>query len=263
VPDRVAQLTVARHGQSTANVAFTAAQTAGLLDCGVTGRDADVELSPLGRTQAEALGRWLAGLPPVRRPEVVVCSPYVRAQQTWHCATDTAGDLGVQLPEANRDARLRDRLMGDLELLTSAMIAERFPAEAARRRNAHEFTYRPPGGESFGDIAVRLDALMHDLHAEYAGRRVFLVAHDVVVLMLRYVIERLTSDDLATIMQDGSVANASLTRFDGSSGRLQLVEYNAVDHLSDGTAGPIDDSEVGRTIVPLFLAGAPAQKPCI
>jgi hypothetical protein len=28
------------------------------------------------------------------------------------------------------------------------------------------------------------------------------------------------------------VANASLTRFDGSSGRLRLVQYNAVDHLS-------------------------------
>jgi broad specificity phosphatase PhoE len=214
-----------------ANVAFAAAQTAGLLDSGVTGPDADVELSPLGWTQAEALGRWLGGLPPASRPEVVLCSPYVRARQTWRCAADTAGDLGLQLPRANVDARLCDRLMGELELLTSSMVAERFPAEAARARDAEAFTYRPPGGESLGDIAVRLDALMHDLHAEYAGRRVFIVAHDAVVLMLRYVVERLTFDDLATIVQDGPVANASLTRFDGSSGCLQLVEYNAVDHL--------------------------------
>lgn len=231
--DRVAELTIARHGQSVANVAFAAAQTAGLLDCGVTGPDADVELSPLGRAQAEALGCWLAGLPPVRRPEVVVCSPYVRAQQTLQCATDTAGDLGVRLPRAIVDERLRDRLMGELELLTPAMIAKRFPAEAARRRNAGEFAYRPPHGESFGDIALRLGAVMHDLHAQHTERRVFLVAHDAVVLMLRYVIEQLTFDDLATIMRDGPVANASLTRFDGSSGRLQLVQYNAVDHLSD------------------------------
>jgi len=231
VPDQVAELAVARHGQSMANVAFAAAQTAGLLDCGVTGPDSDVELSPLGWTQAAALGRWLAGLAPVRRPEVAICSPYVRAQQTWRCATDAAGDLGAQLPKANADARLCDRLMGELELLTPAIIARRFPAESARRRDAGEFTYRPPGGESFGDIAVRLDALMHDLHAQHAGRRVFLVAHDAIVLMLRYVIERLTFDDLATIMQAGPVANASLTRFDGSSGRLLLVQYNAVDHL--------------------------------
>jgi probable phosphoglycerate mutase len=228
----VAELTIARHGQSAANVAFAAAHAAGLHDCGVTGPDADVELSPLGGTQAAALGRWLAGLPPGRRPQVVVCSPYLRARQTWQCAADAAGDLGAQLPQATIDARLCDRLMGDLELLTPAMIAQRFPAEAARRRNAEAFTYRPPGGESFGDIAVRLDALMHDLHAHHAGRRVFVIAHDAIVLMLRYVVERLTADDLATLMQDGPVANASLTRFDGSSGRLQLVQYNAVDHLS-------------------------------
>jgi broad specificity phosphatase PhoE len=234
VCDQVAELTVARHGQSVANVAFAAAHTAGRLNAGVTGPDADVELSPLGWTQAAALGRWLAGLPPARRPEVVVCSPYVRAQQTWQCAGDIAGDLGVPLPRANVDARLCDRLMGELELLTTSMIAERFPAEAARRRDGEAFTYCPPGGESFGDVAVRLDALMRDLHAHYAGRRVFLVAHDAVVLMLRYVIERLAIDDVVAIMQDGPVANASLTRFDGSSGRLQLVEYNAVDHLFDG-----------------------------
>jgi broad specificity phosphatase PhoE len=183
---------------------------------------------------------------------VVLCSPYVRAEQTWQRASDTAGDRGVQLPEATIDARLGDRLMGELELLTSAMIAQRFPAEAARRRSADEFTYRPPGGESFGDIAARLDALMHDLHAHHVGRRVAtvrsgvrsLMAHDAIVLMLRYVIERLTFDDLAAIMHDGPVANAWLTRFDGSSGRLQLVQYNAVDHLFDGTAGVIDGGEV-------------------
>ena len=46
--DQVVELTVARHGQSVANVAFTEAHTTGLLNAGVTGPDADVELSPLG-----------------------------------------------------------------------------------------------------------------------------------------------------------------------------------------------------------------------
>jgi probable phosphoglycerate mutase len=224
---------VVRHGESMANVAFAAAQTAVLLDAGMTGPDADVELSPLGCKQAGALGRWLAGLPPVRRPEVVVCSPFVRARQTWRCATEAARELGVRLPKATMDARLRDRLMGELELLTDSMIAQRFPAEAARRLDGDEFSYRPPGGESFGDVAVRLDALIDDLHGQYADRRVLLIAHDAVVLMLRYVVERLTVDELAAIMQDGSVANASLTRFDGSSGHLQLVQYNAIDHLTE------------------------------
>lgn len=225
-------------------MAFAAAETAGRLDCGVTGLDADVELSPLGWAQAEALGRWLAGLPEGRRPEVVVCSPYLRARQTWQRAAGTAADLGARLPEPAADARLRDRLMGELELLPIAAVAERFPAEAARRRAAGEFGYRPPGGESFGDIAVRLTALLEDLHRCHAGRRVLLVAHDAVVLMLRYVIERLTFDDLAAIVHDGPVANASVTCFDGASGTLRLVGYNAVDHLIDGHRRPIEASSV-------------------
>ena len=229
--DQVAELTVVRHGQSIANVAFAAAQTAGLLDSGVTGRDAEVELSPLGWAQAEALGRWLAGLAAARSPEVMVCSPYLRAWQTWLCAAGTAADLGVMLPESTADPRLCDRLMGELELLTTAAVTDRYPAEAARRRAAGEFGYCPPGGESLGDIAVRLTALLDDLHCHCPGRRVLLVTHDAIVLMLRYVIERLTFDDLAAIVRDGPVANASVTRFDGSSGQLRLVEYNAVNHL--------------------------------
>ncbi|WP_432987018.1 histidine phosphatase family protein [Dactylosporangium sp. CA-233914] len=229
----VAALTVIRHGQSTANVAFAAAEAAGLLKSGVAGRDAEVELSALGRAQAEALGRWLAGLPVQRRPEHVLCSPYLRARQTWRIAVEAAAGLDARVPEEVLDHRLGDRLMGQLELLTTAAIAARFPAEAARRRMDGEFGYRPPGGESFGDIAVRLSALLRDVNDLYAGRRVTLVAHDAVVLMMRYVVEELSFRELAAIMQAGTVANGSITEFDGSSGRLRLTKYNVADHLRD------------------------------
>ncbi|MFC7484717.1 phosphoglycerate mutase family protein [Luedemannella flava] len=79
----MAELTVVRHGQSEANLAFAAAEAAGRLDSGVVGRDVDVPLSPLGRAQALAVGRRLAGMRPSQRPQVVVCSPYRRAGQTW------------------------------------------------------------------------------------------------------------------------------------------------------------------------------------
>ncbi|MER7007275.1 histidine phosphatase family protein [Dactylosporangium sp. NPDC000555] len=231
--DLVAALTVIRHGQSTANVAFAAAEAAGLLESGVAGRDADVELSALGRAQAETLGRWLAGLPARRRPERVLCSPYLRARQTWRIAAETAAGLDAKLPDEILDDRLGDRLMGQLELLTTAAIAARFPAEAARRRMDGEFGYRPPGGESFGDIAARLSAVLRDINDLHAGRRVTLVAHDAVVLMTRYVVEELSFQELATIVRAGAVANGSITEFDGSSGRLRLAKYNVVDHLTD------------------------------
>lgn len=228
---RVAELTVVRHGQSVANTAFATAEAGGPAGPELTGRDADVALSPTGWAQADQLGRWLAGLPAGRRPQAVVCSPYLRARQTWTRMAAVAAGLGVAAPAAALDERLRDRAMGVLELMTAAAIAERFPAEAARCAREGEFRYRPPGGESFLDIAARLRTLLHDLDAGHAGERVLLVAHDAVVLMLRQLIEELSLVELEVLARE-PVANASVTRFDGRSGRLAVAEYNVTAHLA-------------------------------
>jgi broad specificity phosphatase PhoE len=138
----------------------------------------------------------------------------------------------LELPEPRTDGRLVDRLMGDLELLTRAAVEARFPDEAARRAAAGEYDYAPPGGESFADIAVRLKSFLDDLNRDHADQRVVVVAHDAVVLMMRAVIEQLSWEEvLAVEAEAGSVRNASITRFDGSSGTLILDRYNVIDHL--------------------------------
>jgi probable phosphoglycerate mutase len=71
-----------RHGQSAANAAIEQARRAGHEDVELEGRDADVPISPVGRLQAAALGRWLAGLSRDAGPEVVYVSSYPRARQT-------------------------------------------------------------------------------------------------------------------------------------------------------------------------------------
>jgi probable phosphoglycerate mutase len=111
-------------------------------------------------------------------------------------------------------------------------IDERFPDERTRHREAGgDYHYRPPNGETFGDIAVRLTSFLSDLHHAYAGRRVVVVAHDSVVLMMRAVIEGLDMAAVEAVAADGHVKNASITRFDGTSGELVLDRYNGVDHL--------------------------------
>ena len=225
----VAELLLIRHGQSTANVAFPAADAASRLESGLIGRDADVELTEVGVRQAEAIGHWLATAPEDRLPEIVVTSPYVRARETWRIAAETSGR---DLPPPKSDDRLVDRLLGDLEMMTRAAIAARYPEEPGRRLAAGEYRYRPPGGETFGDIAERLRSFLGDLNREYAGRRVVVVAHDAVVLMMRAVIEDLDWERVAAVANSGHVLNGSITRFDGSSGRLVLDAYNNVDHLS-------------------------------
>lgn len=233
----LAELTVVRHGQSVANAALAAADAQGLVDAGLTGRDADIELTDLGREQAAALGRWLTGLAPQHRPEIIICSPYLRARRTWQIAAETSG---LPLPSPSTDDRLVDRLAGELELLTTAAIAHRFPAEAARIAITDELLYQPPGGETFGDVAARLTSFLRDVNRRHTGRRVLVVAHDAVVLMLRGVIEGLELSELSAIVAQGRVRNASITRFDGSTGRLVLAEYNAVGHLGQAvpSVGP-------------------------
>src|SRR5690349_1057103 len=103
----VAELILVRHGQSLANVAFPAADAEGLMEAVVSGRDAEVPLTPTGEEQAVALGRWLAALPEDRRPQVVITSPYLRARETWRIAAQ-----GLDLPAPSTDDRLVDRLMG-------------------------------------------------------------------------------------------------------------------------------------------------------
>jgi probable phosphoglycerate mutase len=225
----VAELILVRHGQSLANVAFPAADAAGLLEAEISGRDAEVPLTETGKEQAAAIGAWLAALPAERRPEVVITSPYLRARETWRIAAEASE---LDLPTPSTDDRLVDRLMGDLELMTHAAVARHFPDEAARRAEAGEFEYAPPGGESFKDIAVRLRSFLDDLHRAHPGKRVIVVAHDAVVLMMRAVIEDLTWDQvLAVEAGAGNVRNASISRFADAAGRLRLDRYNVIDHL--------------------------------
>ncbi|MFJ6198226.1 histidine phosphatase family protein [Micromonospora sp. NPDC092111] len=225
--DAVAGLTIVRHGQSVANVAFADAHARGVAGHELTGRDADVELSPLGWQQATQLGHWLAARSADERPDRVVCSPYLRARQTWTRVAETAGALGVPCPPGEVDVRLGDRLMGDLELLTPLMIADRFPAEAARLAEVGLYAYRPPGGETYDDVAARVRAVLADLNSHHAGSRVWVVAHDAVVVAVRHILEGLSFADLDAILATTPITNTSLTRYAHNHGRLDLVEFAA------------------------------------
>src|SRR3569832_2170468 len=91
-------LWVVRHGQSAGNVARDAAEAAGLPTIDIAERDIDVPLSDLGRLQAHALGLWFGTLPRDARPEVLLCSPYVRARQTAKLFLESSGiDLRLRV----------------------------------------------------------------------------------------------------------------------------------------------------------------------
>jgi len=224
------ELLLVRHGESVGNVAASAAQAAGAEVIGVGLRDADVPLTETGSVQAKAFGEWLADLDPEQRPETVWCSPYLRARQTAEVALDAA-----RLPLSTTvDERLRDRELGILDLLTAVGVEARFPAEADRRRWLGKFYYRPPGGESWADVALRIRSVLADLDRTAMGRRVLVVAHDAVILLFRYVCEGMSEDDLLALTRRTTVVNASVTQLTRPSGRglWQAAAFNMDEHLA-------------------------------
>ncbi len=223
-----ASLVLVRHGESVGNLAAAAAERAGAEVVEIDTRDADTPLSDRGREQAHALGLWLGGLPADERPDVVWCSPYVRTRQTAATALEAAGlDVPVRL-----DERLRDRELGVLDRLTRAGVAARHPGEAERRRLLGKMYHRPPGGESWADVALRLRSVLRDLAEREDGRRVLVVAHDAVVMLLRYVLEAMDEDALMAVVRERSIRNASVTRLERVDGAWLLTAFDEVGHLA-------------------------------
>ncbi|MEU3557953.1 histidine phosphatase family protein [Streptomyces fragilis] len=227
-PCALAGLWAVRHGQSTANVAFAAAEASHSTEP-VPGRDRDVPLTALGAAQARALGAWLAAPAPAGGPDLVVCSPYLRARRTWELMASRAAELGVPQPHALVDERLRDREMGVFELHPATALRARAPQEAARRELLGDWYYRPPGGEAFTDVAVRVGQFVSDLAAAAPGRRVLVVAHDGVLVALRHVLAGIGA---AAPEPPPPVPNASVSHWDGDGRRLRPVTWGDTAHLA-------------------------------
>lgn len=244
-------LFVVRHGQSAGNVARDLAHEAKDERIALTSRDADVPLSDLGCEQARALGRWFADQPHSGQPDVLLSSPYLRACQTAELFREQGG-CPATTPICF-DERLREKEFGILDGLTSLGIASSYPDQAEFRRLLGKFYHRPPGGESWCDVILRLRSVMDTISLHYAGRRVMIFSHQVVVLCIRYIVETMGETEILAIDASGDVANCAITeyRFDpscGTSGSLILERYNVT--------APLDEKATPVTHAPDQIAGA-------
>jgi len=245
---------VVRHGESAGNVARDAAYAAGAERISIGGRDVDVPLSDLGVEQATALGHWFGAMPAQEQPEVVLCSPYLRARRTAELVHEH-GRLGVERDDFVVDERLREKEFGVLDGLTGRGIRAQMPEQAELRRLLGKFYHRPPGGESWCDVILRLRSALDTVSLHHGGRRVLLVGHQVVVLCLRYLLENMTEEGILAVDRAGDVSNCSVTeyRYDagrGPHGGLRLERYNFVAPLrregTPVTAEPDLEPENGR-----------------
>jgi probable phosphoglycerate mutase len=265
----IRELLLVRHGESTANVAATAAEAAGSETIDVAERDADVPLSDEGLEQARALGSWVgdlglgrdagphadadahsdadAGPAGTGTRTAFWCSPYLRARQTIGTALDEAGvDATVRV-----DERLRDRELGVLDLLTRRGVQALHPDEEARRQRLGKFYHRPPGGESWADVALRVRSLVRELEALPDTDRVVIAAHDAVIMLVVYVCTGLSEADLLEFARSNTVTNASVTtlRHDEGASWWTLDQFADVAHLADEDA-PVTTHEGDRDVRP-------------
>ncbi len=228
-------LWIVRHGESAGNVARRQAMERGHHRIELSARDMDVPMSPLGERQAEAVGRWFAeNTEPI---DAILSSPYLRACRTAEIIAKTAG---WNAPIVH-DERLREKEFGIIDALTADGILSQHPDQAAFRKSLGKFYHRAPGGESWCDVILRLRSVADSLRLEYSDRRVLVVCHTVVVLCFRYLLERMTEEQILALDRAHEIANCSLTAYEfdpglGKHGKLALRRFNFVAPLEEAGA---------------------------
>ena len=261
-------LWLVRHGQSEGNVVRDDAERQEAMDFVLGCRDADVPLSDLGRRQAAALGTWLAEQPSHLHPDAVLVSPYLRAAQTADLLLEAAG---LQHLPRGVDERLRDREMGEWDGLTWRGIVAHHPEEAERAKVVGRYFHRPPGGESWADIALRLRTLLADAARELPGARLLVVAHDVVIQLTRALIEGFDERATVELVTTTAYANCGLTIFErddggppgstATTGRFPCASRASPRRGVRMPPSAADPPEAARVVTPALLRDWPLPPP--
>jgi broad specificity phosphatase PhoE len=217
-------LVIVRHGQSERNVAKDRAREEHKLEVWSDHlRDVDTPLTALGVQQAVATGQFLREK---FNFDMVFTSPYLRTIQT-------AKQIMTQMPVAPSimyEERIREIEFGVLDGLTRDGIQRFYPQEFARREREGKYWYRPPGGESRPDVALRVHSFLGTLTREYRRRSVLVICHSVVVLIFRRLLERWDEAQYIKVDAEDDVLNCSITayRYDAEKHKLMLDCFNSV-----------------------------------
>ena len=141
------------------------------------GGSSDIDLTPKGRDQAQALARWCVGF----APDAVISSPVRRAVETAAPSAAAAG-IPLEIVEGLREVGFglaEGRTIDELISLDGAMV-DRFRTDPV----AHPF----PGAEPPEQAADRAADALRLLAEQFDGAKILVVAHNT---LLRLAICRL------------------------------------------------------------------------
>ncbi|MBI3442463.1 MAG: class I tRNA ligase family protein [Candidatus Sungbacteria bacterium] len=164
---------IMRHGEALSNVKDATAVRSG-----------NFPLTLKGRTQVEKTAKRLKK----EKIDLIVASPVMRARET---AEIVAKAIGIE--KVHTDERLEEVRIGVFEGKPGNEYKNFFGSFADR------FTIRPPGGENWSDLRVRMLDAIADLEKKYANKKILVVSHEAALWMLTAGAEGLTNEEAAAL----------------------------------------------------------------
>lgn len=165
-----------RHGQSEFNLSKT---FTGWLDA---------KLTPLGIDQAKALGKML-------RDKQINLAVQTRLSRS----SDTLGYILEYHPECQQiitDDRIIERSYGDLAGHAHQEILDKYGPQQFEKWH-RGWDDRPPGGESFADVEIRVGEFINDLKSKYNQKNlgIAISAHGNSIRLFRKIMENASVKD--------------------------------------------------------------------
>lgn len=177
----------------------------------------DVPLSEVGRGQALAVARALAG----ESFAAIYCSDLVRVRQTAQPTAEKLDSTIVLKPE------LRERHYGVFQGMTYAEAKERIP-EGYARFKAKDPDYAFDSGESLREFNGRCLAVIEEIARSHEGENLLVFTHGGVLEMIY---RHATGRGLAS-PRDFEIPNAALSRLEIGSPQWKVRSWADIGHLS-------------------------------
>jgi broad specificity phosphatase PhoE len=202
---RPTRVFLARHGQTVTNKEGRF--------CG----HSETELTPLGESQARALGERLSAI------EIAACytSDYSRTIRT---AALALGERGIT-PAVDPD--LRELHYGEWEMERESEIRRRYP-EQHRLMRHEDPAWRPPGGESVADVRARTHGALERIVRAHPGKNILVISHGTAINCLLSAVLAMPETHVFRL----DVHNCGLTELEIRAGRAYAIRINETAHLA-------------------------------
>ncbi|MDP1689581.1 MAG: histidine phosphatase family protein [bacterium] len=202
------QLIFVRHAESVGN-ALQVCGNSGLIEpTHVYG------LTELGREQARLTGKFLSSQ---YRPTIFYTSYYERSKETMRFMFRDA--LSIE------DSRLAEVSRGIYNYFSLNQIKEKYPEELKRKDFEGLYHYRPPGGENWPDIELRIHSFIETLKNEHEEENVVISGHNLWLVLFQKIIQHYSISEAMERFNNSGFENASITLYESPTHKRLALRY--------------------------------------